>query len=315
MSTGVDSLGVVILSFGHDTLHWDLVEELCVVQGISPAQIVIIHNAYDPTDAWLPPTRMGEQVIGTGDNLGYAAGMNIGILGHRENGRRWILCLTHEARLRPGCVERLIYAGESDAQLGVIGPVLTAPGSATPWSTGLESIFGGLRHAGSLPLGASIVRRISVDGSVMLVRSDAFADAGPLDERMFMYWEETEFCLRVRRAGWDVAVAAEAVATAVPGGAGRSIAHAYLTARNGLLYSQLLGGRRAVVARALRMSSDVWRLIPKPLGRRFRKRAMWRIAATRTRGTLLGACDFARRRFGRPPPSVIRGTDIRPPRS
>jgi GT2 family glycosyltransferase len=41
-------------------------------------------------------------------------------------------------------------------------------------------------------------------GSFMLVRRDAWEAAGPFDERYFLYTEETDLCLAVTRAGWEV---------------------------------------------------------------------------------------------------------------
>jgi len=41
-------------------------------------------------------------------------------------------------------------------------------------------------------------------GSFMLVRRDAFVAAGGFDERFFLYSEEVDLCLRIRRLGWKV---------------------------------------------------------------------------------------------------------------
>lgn len=42
-----------------------------------------------------------------------------------------------------------------------------------------------------------------VSGAMMLVRSEVFDDIGGLDESYFLYFEETDFTLRARRAGWS----------------------------------------------------------------------------------------------------------------
>ena len=41
-------------------------------------------------------------------------------------------------------------------------------------------------------------------GSFMLARRAAIDDVGGMDERFFLYCEETDFCLRMRQAGWNV---------------------------------------------------------------------------------------------------------------
>ena len=45
-----------------------------------------------------------------------------------------------------------------------------------------------------------------VPGAAMLVRRKVFDDIGLLPEEYFLYFEETEFCVRAAEAGWKVAV-------------------------------------------------------------------------------------------------------------
>jgi GT2 family glycosyltransferase len=308
------SLGVVILTFGRDNRHLQLLNQVLDEQDVAPHAVVLVHNAYDSHDKWRPETRLGVDVLATGDNLGYAGAMNLGIGYLTEADCCWFLCLTHEVRLEAGCIRELIAVGEQDTRLGVLGPALRATPWSAPWSTGVEARIGGVRHATDVPKTDRAIQRLSVDGSVMLVRRQAYEAAGPLDERMFMYWEETEFCLRVRRAGWHVGVAPRASAAATPGGRDRPLAHAYLTARNGLLYAKLVGGKRAVAVRLVAVTHDLWQATPKPFGRRFRSSQHWRAVGVRVRGTALGTADFFRGRFGAPPARVTTGSDIEAPR-
>ena len=47
----------------------------------------------------------------------------------------------------------------------------------------------------------------SLNGTSMLVARRAFEEVGLLDEGFFLYWEDTEFCLRLRKKSWRIAVA------------------------------------------------------------------------------------------------------------
>ncbi len=52
-----------------------------------------------------------------------------------------------------------------------------------------------------------------VEGSCMLIRADVILDIGFFDERFWAYFEETDFCLRARRAGWKVTLVPDLVVT------------------------------------------------------------------------------------------------------
>jgi hypothetical protein len=41
----------------------------------------------------------------------------------------------------------------------------------------------------------------------MMIARAAIADCGLLDDGFFLYWEETEYCLRLRKKGWRIAAA------------------------------------------------------------------------------------------------------------
>jgi GT2 family glycosyltransferase len=43
-----------------------------------------------------------------------------------------------------------------------------------------------------------------ISGCALLVRREVVEQVGALDERFFYYWEETEWCLRAKRAGWHI---------------------------------------------------------------------------------------------------------------
>jgi GT2 family glycosyltransferase len=42
-----------------------------------------------------------------------------------------------------------------------------------------------------------------VSGACAMVRREAFDAVGGMDDNFFMYWEDADFCFRVKRAGWQ----------------------------------------------------------------------------------------------------------------
>ena len=107
----------------------------------------------------------------------------------------------------------------------MLGPVL--------WVRGEDRIFsyGGLRGRRGGWVSTSTSARITepTDRGVrlgrrapcFLVRREVFDSVGLLDERLFIYFEETELCLRATRAGWRVGVVLDAEAEQESGQAAR----------------------------------------------------------------------------------------------
>ena len=69
-----------------------------------------------------------------------------------------------------------------------------------------------------------------VSGACMLVRRDAFAAVGGMDEGFFLYWEDADFCRRLQQAGWRTAYVPQAAAMHIGGRSSRHAADASLEA-------------------------------------------------------------------------------------
>jgi GT2 family glycosyltransferase len=217
--------------------------------------------------------------------------------------------LTGEVRFRPGALAILLDAGRRATSFGILGPALWWLGENRAWS------YGGLRSsAGAIdqirdrlpkPDIDGVAGCDWVDGSAILIRSDVFNQVGLLDERFFLYFEETEFCLRAVRAGWRVGVVLDAVAEQAPGDSRRPGGYAYLLTRNGLEYSRLVAGSRGIalcIGRSLRESIRLLRVVVGPSS----PSATRKWALTKLIATWLGVAAFAARRWG-PPPSIVPG--------
>jgi N-acetylglucosaminyl-diphospho-decaprenol L-rhamnosyltransferase len=306
-----EGLRVVVLTYGTGGQHRPLLDSL-LAEGIDPDWIVLVHNPSAPGEE-PPAPPSGCEVILASHNLGYAAAMNLGIERQLERGCELLLLLTHDARLRPGALERMLGAMRADSELGVVGPVLVLTGTETPYSFGgINRANGSVGHRPSEPPASDGVAPCDwVDGGTMLIRAEALRQVGGFDERFWGYTEEADLCLRIGRAGFGVGVVVAARADQDPGGPKRPGPWAYLLTRNGLAYAKRSVGACGVAyigARALgviayeliRAVARATRLRSGPAGE------PWAVAAGMARGIL----DFARGRWGPPPTSLPGGGDI-----
>jgi N-acetylglucosaminyl-diphospho-decaprenol L-rhamnosyltransferase len=130
----------------------------------------------------------------------------------REARGRYCLLLNEDAELREGAVTALLHALERDAGAAVAGAqLLTSGGEATPCAWRLPDIPWALAAAVFLhdrvaveSTGASVREVGWVQSSAALVRRDAAERVGWLDSDFFVYSDETDFCKRLRDAGWRI---------------------------------------------------------------------------------------------------------------
>ncbi len=303
-------LGAVVLAYGAGGEYLAVLESLAA-QGVEPGRVLVVHNPSAPGER-LPEPPPGCEVLSATHNLGYAAGMNLGIARLLEREPELVLVLTHDASLRDGALERLLAAARAEPRYGVLGPALFFAGTEQAFSFGGRIGPGGaLGHLKQRPPGAPVAPCEWVDGGTMLVRAEALARVGGFDERLWSYCEDADLCLRIAAAGFAVGVVPDAVADQAPGGAKRPGPWAYLLTRNGLAVARRARGARGVAATLARAAGLVLSELARTLARLTplrpgRPSATWPVAV----GAARGALDFLRGRWG-PPPHLPGGGDLK----
>ena len=153
------------------------------------------------------------------NNGGFAYGNNEAIRPALAGGDPpdYVLLLNPDTVVRPGAIASLLHFMDANPGVGIAGSRLedvdgtpqrsafrfhSAPAEfENTFRLGLVSkLLRGRVVAPEVPQAAC--RTDWVSGASMIVRRKVFEDVGLLDERYFMYFEETDFCLRASRAGW-----------------------------------------------------------------------------------------------------------------
>lgn len=174
-------------------------------------RIIVLDNAStDGSAVAIAAAYPDVQIIPLTANLGYAGNNNVGIVEAVAQGAEWVFVLNEDTILAPDCLAEMVRVGESDPHIGIVGPMVyhhnepeviqSAGGALGPhWES---------RHiAQNEPDNGQFAQPRAVDwisGCAILVRTAVIEQIGPLDERFFYYWEETEWCLRAGRAGWQI---------------------------------------------------------------------------------------------------------------
>ena len=130
----------------------------------------------------------------------------------RESRGRYCLLLNEDSELCPGAAAALLAALDADAGAAAAGArLLTSTGAETdcawrlpdiPWALA-AAVF--LHSRVAVESRGEVVRDVGwVQSSAMLVRREAARQVGWLDPDFFVYSDETDFCKRLRDAGWRI---------------------------------------------------------------------------------------------------------------
>jgi len=177
-----------------------------------PLDVILVDNG--STDGSVGAVKVSfpaVTVLETGENLGFAKGNNVGLRHALAHGANYMLLLNNDTVVAPDLISVLVGALESTPQAGMAGPTIYyfdrpttiwSAGGAIDWWRG-DSRMMGLDEADKGQY--NTVREVDfVTGCALLTRREVIEKAGMLDSRFFMYYEETEWCVRVVRAGYKI---------------------------------------------------------------------------------------------------------------
>ena len=209
------SVAIVILNYGeiNDTIR--LVKSL-EESSYSNFQIVIIDN-------FSPNTTLTElidsfpqyTIIRTPDNLGYAGGNNVGIKYLQQFGFDFVWILNPDTTVEPNTLENLFQAATNHTDINVFGSAICyghrpetiwfAGGLIQVKPTGFNTCHMYDGHEVDL-LPQEVYEADYITGASLFCRTHAFTEVGLIPERYFLYFEETEWCLRAKEHNYKLAV-------------------------------------------------------------------------------------------------------------
>ena len=220
------SLLVVIVNYRAAKLVLDCVRSLVPERDRVPdMKVAVIENDSGDEDALRvgladPVFESWVELIVAQRNGGFAYGNNCAVrkMLERPQPADYVLLLNPDTLVHPGALETLLTFMEANPEAGIAGAGLDqADGSDWPYAfrfpTILSELEGGARlgPVSRLLKKRAVAQRMApvaqpidwVPGAAMIVRRQVFEDVGLMDERYFLYYEETDFCLAAKRAGWS----------------------------------------------------------------------------------------------------------------
>jgi hypothetical protein len=213
-----DELTIVIVSYNVRQELDACLQSLVGQTAPYPTEIVVVDNASsDGTPERVRAAWPSVKVIDAGGNLGFARANNIGI---RATSGDFVLLLNPDTVVPPGAIAALVRGLVLRPDAAAAGPRLVDsegfPELSFGWAIGplgelRQKIVGGL-YARRVRQVVRLVNRWSrqagprewVSGACLLVRRGDLEAVGLLDERYFMYTEDVDLCVSLRKRGRSV---------------------------------------------------------------------------------------------------------------
>lgn len=181
------------------------------------AEIVVLDNASEDGSADAVRERFPDvRVLAQDFRAGFGANHNTVI---RATDGRYVYVLNEDTTAGDWAFDRIVSYLDAHPRVAALGPRLVYPGgslqdSAWRFPTPLVSTLG-LLTVGKLGVKQSAGERPhAVDwvmGAALVLRREALDEVGVFDEEFFLYSEEVDLQLRLRRAGWEVHYFPEAI--------------------------------------------------------------------------------------------------------
>jgi len=220
-------LTIIILNYRTKGLVKQCIKTIRLYDPEVSYEIIVVDNdSGDGIGEMLQERYPDVRLIRSPRNVGYAAGNNLGI---REARGRHVLIMNPDITVTRGAIEKMVAYLDAHPDVGIIGPKLVRPDRSIDYSCYRfpgyaipiyrRTPFGRLQR-GKRAVAEYVMedydreRTREVDwllGAVLMVRKAALAEVGMLDERYFLYFEDTDWCRRFWRAGYRVVYCTGAV--------------------------------------------------------------------------------------------------------
>lgn len=148
--------------------------------------------------------------IQAGSNLGYTGGNNLGIKAAIKNGCDLVFIINPDTQVDVDCIKSCVEVINSDQNIGIVGPKILFSDKKTIWYAGgifdRDNVLGTHRGVDQRDEGQfnKIEQTDFVSGAAMMVKREVFDDIGLFDERYFLYYEDSDFCLRAKEKGFKL---------------------------------------------------------------------------------------------------------------
>ncbi len=214
----MSSVSVITVNYNHSKVTEALLESIININEYSPVEVIVVDNgsSVNPIPLW-QSRYAWVKFIRSERNLGFAGGNNLGI---KEATGDYLFFINNDTEVTAGLIGQLVAVLDAGPGIGMVSPKIRYYDQPDV-----------IQYAGFSAMNYYTARTVStgqgekdngqydhltgdtgfIHGAAMMVRREAINKAGLMYENYFLYYEEMDWCERIRKAGYKICVHMQAV--------------------------------------------------------------------------------------------------------
>ncbi|WP_207424808.1 glycosyltransferase family 2 protein [Desertivirga brevis] len=207
----MNKVSVITVNYNQPKVTEELLHSISLLNRYPDIEIIVVDNGSknDHVPKWT--SRYHDVTFIRSDvNLGFAGGNNLGIEAASGD---YLFLVNNDTEFTPGLVETLVSVLDNNPQVGMVSPKIRFFDQPdTLQYVGFTSM--NFNTARNKTIGEFEVDQGQYDnltgptgfahGAAMMIRSSAIKKAGVMFEHFFLYYEEMDWCERIKKAGFEI---------------------------------------------------------------------------------------------------------------
>ena len=214
----MNSVSIITVNFNQGLVTEELLRSIASANTYPNIEIIVVDNGSKINEVPRWKVKYPDiKFISSDINLGFAGGNNIGV---KETTGDYLFFVNNDTEFTPGLVQTLAAVLDDHPEVGIVSPKLMYFDEPDM-----------IQYAGFTPMNYYTARNQCIGqfetdlgqynnicgptgyahGAAMMVKREAIAKAGLMAENFFLYYEEMDWCDRIKRAGYQVWVDTRAI--------------------------------------------------------------------------------------------------------
>jgi GT2 family glycosyltransferase len=211
-------VSVITVNYNHNAITDALIDSIFQKNTYPDIEIIVVDNGSieNPVPAWIAKYPM-VKFIRSESNLGFAGGNNIGI---KESKGDYLFLANNDTEFTETLVEKLVNTLDRHPEVGIVSPKIRYYDQPDTLQ------YAGFTRMNYYTCRNNCIGQFEKDngqydhltgetgfahGAAMMVRREAIDRAGMMAENYFLYYEEMDWCDRIRKAGYTIWVNMDAL--------------------------------------------------------------------------------------------------------